>query len=201
VWLGAALLACLPASCGPAGRPADDGWVSLSGPDCRRRWTTVQGRAEFAGERIVLNPDVRGRSTIVAPGVSLRNGAIDVAVRRLPGGVADAPYTFGLRTTCLWAWRSIYFVCRPDHVDVCRGHARDHFPARALCASYPPADGPERWRFVMREGVIDCYRFDEKVISYPDDDIRRGTLALTADSCALEIIELRYRPAATKADR
>ncbi|HUU21051.1 MAG TPA: hypothetical protein VM389_00820 [Phycisphaerae bacterium] len=200
---GAVLLACLPIlllGCTPGATTVPvapkGGWVPLFDGKQMRQWAVLQGEATAEDGVIVINADGRRISTIAARTVHLRNGELELTVRRRAAAEPDAPYTIALRTTVLWRWSSIYFVCRPEYLDVCNGSCDDPFPREARRVPLAPADGAEVWRFVMDEGTIDCYRFGQKIVTYRDAGPCSGTIALTADRCALEVLDVRYLPAA-----
>jgi len=195
------LLACASLTCSPAAPLAPASvpgaeWVSLAPAAGMGLWRSVQGSASARDGRIVVHDGQPGRSTIVARGVNLRNGAVEVHVRRAAPGEPDAPYTVSLRAGGWLNWSSIYFICRPTWLEVCRGSATCPHPRTVRAAEYEHPNGrAEQWRFVLNEGFIECFRFGERVYVYRDARPKAGTIALTADHCALEVLGVRYRPA------
>ena len=220
VWLLAAAALCLPGCTPeesqarrqpPASQPATvtsrpqvasaptttaaSPWVVLFDGDDMRRWRTVQGNAKCENGAMILDGR-RGDTTVIARRLHLRNGTVEVELRRQPPDANDGPYTVGLRLPARITWRSVYFVCRRESLEACRASWLKRFPQPEKQVRLERAPGRKLWRFVMNEGVIHCYRDGEKVLTYDDADPRTGTIGLTASRCRIEVRSIRYRPAA-----
>lgn len=158
-------------------------------------WRVVAGKAQSRNGAIQLTPLVGKKATMLAEGVQLKNGTVEVTIAHPAGCDDPGPYTVGLRSKWSLQWSSIYCVCRPDHLELCRGSSSDNQPAAQAVAHYARSSRPEQWRFVMTDGKIDCYRFGRKVLTYDDVGPNEGTIAITTDGCDLEILAARYLPA------
>lgn len=193
VCLAAGFLGCAPAvpMAGPDAQPP---WRTLFDGTDMDAWIAVQGDAKLENKTILLNAASR-RSTIVARRALPRNATVEVKLRRRKGPDDNAPYTIALRLGGILDWGGVYFVCRPRWAEVCRGSAADPHPKTVRFARYDPArDRPEVWRFVMNEGDIECRRFGQRVHVFDDQAPKSGRIALTADGCLLEVLEVRYLP-------
>lgn len=174
---------------------AASAWIVLFDGDDMRRWRTLQGNARYANGAMILDGR-RSDATVIARRLHLRNGTVEVELRRQPPDANDGPYTVGLRLPARIAWRSVYFVCRRESLEACRASWLNRFPRPEKRVRLERAPGRKLWRFVMNEGVIHCYRDGEKVLTYDDADPRTGTMGLTASRCRIEVRSIRYRPAA-----
>ena len=195
------LAGCAPAR--PVGNTTDaprgeQPWVSVFDGTGMGGWRIVQGSVTCAQGVMVLDGRERD-ATVIARGVHLRDGVVEVTARREPAENNDGPYTVALRLPVRLNWRSIYFVCRPAYLEVCRGSALRPFPPVERTVHYEPAGKPEAWRFVMNAGSIECYRFGRKILSYEDPDPCGGSIAVTASRCRIEILAVRYLRARTPA--
>ncbi len=159
----------------------------------RSDWLVVRGDADHDGDVLVLNPDARGRSVIVFGRPNLRDATIEVEVLRLAPEKDAGPYTVTTRLGGLLNWSGIYFVCRPESVEACRGSASKEFPDTEASGTFDKTTGVEKWRFEMLGQRIHCYRDGRKVVTYDDERPRAGKLAITADRCRVEIRRVRYR--------
>lgn len=162
-------------------------------------WVCARGLARMGDGCILLGrPGLR--STVLLMGQTFKNGVLEFDVFRrrepaAPGRGGQGPYTFGLRCGgSLLSWRSIYVVCRPGRVEICAGTTDDQTPAPEAAAKIPTTTQPERWRIVMADNDITCFRLGEKVLTYTDPAPRDGTVAVTADNCTLELRAVSYRP-------
>lgn len=181
----------------PASRPAaatQPTWVTLFDGSGMQRWAVVQGKADCRDG--ALRMGAAGNDvTIVASGVDLRDGVLEVTLRRRDGQLLPGPVTIGLRLVMQLSWSSLYFVCRPDQVEVCRGSALVHFPAPEFIATFPPEPGVEVWRFEMQDDRIVGYRNGQRVIRYADAHPVAGSITLTASHCDVDVLSVRYKPA------
>lgn len=161
------------------------------------RWRVLQGQASRRPEALVVNPPAEGIATVASSGKDMQDGHLELRVRRPAGTPADAPYTVALRSTPTWNWTSVYFVFRRNSLEVCRAAAWDPFPKPLARKAFQPvaAGAVEALRFVLAGPRIDCYRGDRRLISYQDPQPRSGRVALTADRCRLDILEVRFAPA------
>ena len=168
------------------------GWISLFDGGDMRSWQVLRGSAACENGALVLDGR-RKEATILAKGVGLKNGTVEVrALRRGPQPNAG-PFTVALRLLLRVNWRSVYFVCRPESVETCRASWRKQMPSPAGRASIEPTDRAELWRFVMDEGAVRCFRDGREVISCADPDPCAGSVAITAARCRVEILSVRYR--------
>ena len=188
--LGGLLLVAAAGSAGCA--ESRTGWISLFDGRDMRSWKVLRGSA--AGENGALVLDGRQKNaTILAKGVGLKNGTVEVrALRRGPQPNAG-PFTVALRLQLRVTWRSVYFVCRPESVETCRASWRKQMPSPEGRASIEPTDRAELWRFVMNEGAVQCFRDGREVISCADPAPSAGSVAITAARCRVEILSVRYR--------
>lgn len=180
----------------PAAERDEAGWTDLL-PDGREMasWRVIQGSATYQDGALILD----GRKTdasVLARGVMLRDGTVEVEVLRAPPDSNAGPYTVGLRLPAEPFWQSIYFVCRPDNVETCRATWRAPCPPPEKKATFDATRRPEVWRFVMKGRNIHCYRLGRKVLSRTDPDPRAGSIGITASRCRIEIRSVRCRPAA-----
>lgn len=198
VWAGA--MGCSPApvqgpTCAsrPASAPAE--WTSLLEPAAMKRWKVVQGSASFDGGVIALHSGNGVETTILADGLSFRDGVLEVDIQRPVDMPDNAPLTVALRLALRIDWSSVYIVCRPQRVDACRGSAFCRRPEVAEHFEDIPkvATGYERWRFELTDGQMECFRDGVRVLKYTDKDPRAGTIALTAAGCKTIITALRYK--------
>ncbi len=199
----------------PASRPAasQPGWVSLFDGQDMDRWLVAQGSAKLADGVIGLRGAAKD-ATILARGVSLGDGEVEVSFRRRGSATGNEPFTIGLRLAMQLNWTSLYFVCRPGSVEVCRGSSVVNRPSpEDSCQLEPLAadagDGREVWRFVLKGQIVDCYRDGRKLLSYADTQPISGNIALTASRCNVDVLAVRYlatgnptsRPASRPAPR
>ena len=177
----------------PASAPAE--WTSLLEPPAMKRWKVVQGSASFEDGVIALNGDGGAETTILADGLSFRNGVLEVDIQRPMDMPDNSPLTVALRLALRIDWSSVYIVCRPLRVDACRGSAFCRRPEVAEQFEDIPraASGRERWRFELTDGQMECFRDGVRVLQYMDKDPRAGTIALTAAGCKTIITALRYK--------
>lgn len=196
IFAAAGLAGCADHGRGLPGAPADPPgrWTSLFNGRDLTGWRVAQGSAECRDGAIVLHGD-RGDTTIVATVPEATDGEVEVSIRRPPAPEHAGPFTVGLRATRSLAWQAVYFVCRPERVEVCRGSYLRWFPAPEKTARYARADGTERWRFVLAGGRIRCHRNGREVLTYTDPDPRPGTIALTASGCRISVLSVRRAPA------
>lgn len=190
-----ALGGCGPRDAGPsgaAGPPADPEWTVLFDGQDAGRWRVLQGSVTVHRGAMVLDGR-EGDATILAPDVDLRNGTVEMEVRRADSARDAGPYTVALRLAQRLAWRSIYFVCRPETLQACRGSWRDPWPSPDHNVPVEKTDRTELWRFVLDEGLIHCYRFGKRVLSYADADPCAGAIAMTASRCRIEVLRIRYQ--------
>ncbi|HUT58601.1 MAG TPA: family 16 glycoside hydrolase [Phycisphaerae bacterium] len=190
------LLAVGVCGCPPSGTPSrgdgpQEGWRSLFDGRTLAGWRVIQGSAECADGAILLNDGAEGRATIVAEDLSLRDGVVEITVRLRSHPTRKGVYTIGLRTTRTGDWSSVYCVCRADSLEVCRGSAWNWFPKPEVRATFEEVDAPQEWRFVLADESIHCHRFGSKVLGYRDPGPRSGTIAITADNCALSVLAVR----------
>jgi len=185
-----------PGSAHPAAgvnQPVETPWISLFNGRDLNAWKVVQGTAQVREGSIVLDGR-NGDVTILASSVDLQDGIVEVHALRRPQPQED-PYTVSVRLTMKINWSAIYFVCRPQQLEVCRGSAWHRFPAPESIEPIERSGQAEVWRFVLKGGTIDCYRGGKKITSYQDASPQSGTIALTASKCQLEISQVRYKPA------
>ena len=181
-----------PASRPAASMPSD--WVTLFDGSGMQRWAVVQGKADCRDGAIRMaagGNDV----TLLANGVDLRDGVLEVTLRRRDSQLLTGPLTIGLRLVMQWNWSSLYFVCRPDQVEVCRGTSLVRFPAPEYIAQFLPEQGVEVWRFEMQDGRVVAFRNGQKVITYADSQPAAGSITLTASHCDVDVLAVRYKPA------
>ena len=181
----------------PASRPAastQPTWVTLFDGSGMRRWAVVQGKADCRDGAMRMGA-AGNDVTVVANGVDLRDGVLEVTLRRRDSQLLPGPVTIGLRLVMQLSWSSLYFVCRPDQVEVCRGSALVRFPTPEFIATFPPEPGAEVWRFEMQDDLIVGYRNGRKVIRYADTHPVAGSVTLTASHCDVDVLSVRYKPA------
>jgi hypothetical protein len=172
----------------------DPRWVSLFDGTGTGRWAVLKGRAEASDGAMVLNPRGGKTTTALARGLSLKDGEVEVEVLRAEGAGNRGPYTICLRLAArLLDWSAIYFVCRPHQLEVCRGSSAGRFPSPEHVVPIPVPRRLETWRFVLRGGQIECYRFGRKLLTYSDARPRSGTVGITADGCQVAVRAVRYR--------
>ena len=179
----------------PPVQPDEAAWIVLFDGRGMSGWKVLQGSATCEGGPIILDGRKKD-TTIVARGVNLKNGTVEVELVRKGPADGTGPYTVALRLPVRITWGSIYFVCRPDNVEACRATWRERFPPPEQKARFEKTEGPETWRFVMKDRTIECYRLGRKILSYIDRDPRGGTIGITASRCRIELLSVRYRPAA-----
>jgi hypothetical protein len=201
--LGMALLlpvGCAPTTPGPSGavatQPAPQpAWVNLMDSTRVKQWKVIQGAASLDSNAILLNTGAGRDTTILAEGVDLQDGEVELEFRRLESPLHDMPVTIALRLPVRIDWTSVYIICRPEQVEACRGSAlRRQPPAEHVQRMDKAQASPEVWRFVMTGGLVECFRFGRKVLSYVDPRPRAGTIALTASNCGVTVSAIRYRP-------
>lgn len=181
----------------PASRPAaatNPAWVALFDGSGMQRWAVVQGRADFR-DGVIRMDAAGGDVTLLANGVDLRDGVLEAQLRRRDSQLLPGPFTIGLRLVMQWNWSSLYFVCRPEQVEVCRGTSLVHCPVPEYIEKLPPDQGLELWRFEMHDDLVVGYRNGQKVISYTDSQPAGGSITLTASHCDVDVLWVRYKPA------
>ena len=89
-------------------------------------------------------------------------------------------------------WSGVYFVCRLERVEVCKGSHRCPCPEPARTVRVPRADGPVRWRFVLDATDLECRRQGVKVLEYTDAVPQAGAVTITAVDCRVEVRFARY---------
>ena len=189
IHLGALLLV----AAGTAGCAASrTGWISLYDGRDMRSWQVIRGSAACDNGALVLDGR-RNDATILAKGVDLRNGTVEVRARRRGPAPNAGPFTVALRLPLRVNWQSVYFVCRPESVETCRASWRKQMPSPDGRASIELVHEPELWRFVMDERAVRCFRDGREVICCTDPDPRAGSVAMTAARCRVEILSVRYR--------
>jgi hypothetical protein len=179
----------LDAQSTPSGR-----WIPLFDGRGMRHWRVLQGSVSCRSGIMVLDGRKKDAS-ILARGVKLKNGTVEIALWRKNPEANAGPYTVALRLPFRLSWHSIYFVCRPDNVEVCRATSACPCPPPERKATFEKTDRPEWWRFVMNGRTIDCYRSGQEVLSYADANPSSGTIGLTASRCQIEVLNIRYQPA------
>ena len=181
-----------------AGPDCSDGgrWIDLLPPGAALApWRVLQGSPAVENGVLVLD----GRSsdvTIVARDVDIENGTVEMKILRPDPALNAGPCTAAVRLTASINWGAVYFVCRPDSLEVCRASWLHRFPPPERKVTFRSARRPEVWRFVMKDRTIECYRSGRKMLSYADAEPRAGTIGLTASRCRVELLGVRYRPAA-----
>ncbi|MFW6062268.1 MAG: family 16 glycoside hydrolase, partial [Planctomycetota bacterium] len=156
-------------------------------------WWAVRGEAHLQDGAMLVNEDTDGNAIVVKRGLRVKNGLVEAVVTRLAGAPV-APYTLSLRVAMQLNWSSIYCICYPERLKICRGGAGEQNPACDVAGRFERADRPEIWRFAMQGERIDAYRFGERVASYQDSDPTSGSVAITADGCRILVHDVRYRP-------
>ena len=194
-----ALLAggCKPQPVGPVAdepRPREQ-WVCLTDGNCMAGWRVLQGNARSDTGAIALLASSGQKSTILAEGTRMKNGVVEVVVRHREGWDALGPYTIALRVKRSLNWSSLYFVCRPESLEICRGSRFNPIPSPQIAAQFERSDGPERWRFILADTRVECFRFDRKVLSYTDAEPVEGVLAITSDGCDMDVLSVWYSSA------
>lgn len=198
VALGAVLCGCGAGSGDVAPEPSalpetPAPWVSLFDGEDMSDWWVVRGEAECEDGRMVLNPEGDGRTIVVARDLDLRDGVVEVDVARSAEPVPTGPYTISLRLAMSLRWRTIYFVCWPGWLDVSWASFLHKHPTEARRATYDAARRSELWRFEMAGRTIDCYRLGRKLMRFVDPAPAGGSMAITADRCRVEVLDVRYR--------
>ena len=180
--------------------PTRSPWVTLLDGTGLERWAVVRGKA--ACRDGVIRMDASGSDvTLLANGVDLRDGVLEVELRRRASQLLPGPVTVGLRLVMQWNWSSLYFVCRPEQVEVCRGSSQVQCPAPEYIEKLQPEQGVETWRFEMRDGQVLGFRDGQKVISYADTQPAGGSITLTASHCDVDVLSVRYRPSESDLNR
>ena len=188
--VGGLLLAAVAGSAGCT--ESQTGWTSLFDGRDMRRWKVVRGSVACENGAMVLDGREKD-ATILARGVSLKNGTLEVrALRRGPPPNAG-PFTVALRLPFRINWQSVYFVCRPESVETCWASWRKQMPPPQDRAAIEATDRAELWRFVMDDGAVECFRDGRKVLSCTDPAPCAGSIAMTAAGCRVEILSVRYR--------
>jgi hypothetical protein len=199
--VGLVVSACV-FGCPPAGQNGAAGqslvkpqWINLMDESRIKRWRVIKGTASFDDGVIVLNSGSSADASIMADGVDLKDGAVEIEMHRRHASRDDAPITVALRLVPRIDFSSVYIVCRPEQVEACRSAIFNSQPGAEFIAKIPKAERPpEVWRFVMTGGRIDCFRFGQKVLTYADPNPRHGTIALTASNCRVLVSAVRYMP-------
>ena len=203
--LGWSCLALAVAGCGlkpvpsrlPASAPAEPAtaatWMSLFDGKSLGHWTVLQGAA-WVQDAAILMQGQDSDVTLLANAVCLRNAQVEVRLRRRAPSSNAGPFTVGLRLMMQLDWSSLYFVIRPESLEVCRGSRKLMFPGPEQSRKLRMTEGVETWRFVMEEAAIDCYRDGVKVISYADTSPGAGAIALTASKCDIQVLAVRWKP-------
>jgi len=178
----------------PATRPAG-GWIDLYNGRDRVGWWCVQGSPGWGDGAMVLD----GRSgdvTVLSTKLKLADGEVEVRIRRPTRPAEESPFTVALRLPLRLGWRSVCFVCRPKDVAAFVSTSRRSRPTPTQVARFAPAGGVETWRFQLAGTKVRCYRFGRKLLEFADPKPVAGTMALTASRCRVEVLSVRYRPAA-----
>lgn len=173
--------------------PDAEGWVSLFDGKSLTDWAAIQGKAWLEKNAIAMSPEKGSRSSLVYNTLKLRDGLLEVITHRQEEKENDGPITVTLRLQTGLRWSGIYFVCRRDSIEACRGSAWTKFPKPQRRSELTPAEGEIVWRFEMRDRLIHCYRNGQKVLTYEDASPEAGTLAVTADSADIRIPTIRYK--------
>ncbi len=170
-------------------------WIDLSpGSGSVSRWRALQGKITCKDGVMTLHGRDRDAS-IVAEGVNLGNGTLEVKVSRGPDRADAGPCTVAVRLLVGINWRGLYFVCRPGSIEACRASSSCWFPPPEQRARFARIPGPELWRFTLNGAEVQCYRCGKNVLSYVDPNPCSGTIGLTASRCQIEVLGIRYRPA------
>jgi hypothetical protein len=168
-------------------------WTVLFDGRDDSKWKALRGTAELDDGRLVL--DGRAKDAIVvAPELKLRDGELELEVLRTPGDGNAGPFTVSLRLPLGWNWQAVYFVWRPASLEVCRGMSILQKPRPEQRLQLKPRPRKQTWRFVLVGGRITVWRDGKRLLAYADEDPRKGTIALTASKCRMELLAARYRP-------
>jgi hypothetical protein len=164
----------------------------LNGPQAEG-WLVVQGRTRPGDEGLVLQTGEHPRTTVLHPGLSFRDGWLEVIFRRLAPQPKNAPCTVGVRLHGGLNWEALYIVCRRGFVEAVRGSAADRFPTDGLKKPLAPGGEPEVWRVFLQGPTVEVFRDGNRVLNFRDPDPARGMVAVTAEAGEVEILSVRFR--------
>ncbi len=161
----------------------------------RSGWLTVAGRSAVKDGKLVLNPRGGKKAIVASLNLDARDGEVVLEIDNTDHELYEnpGPYSISVRVKLRIDWSAVYFVCWPDKVGAYLGTSTNPYPEPVEIVDVPPVDGPIRWRMVMEDHRIRCYREGKLVATVSDPNPRSGTLAITADRCRVRVSEIRYR--------
>jgi len=197
--LALAQLCCAPArtDVAPTEFGGENGsWVDLS-PQAGNlgRWRVLQQGKVTCEDGVMVLHGRGSDASVVADGVNLGDGVLEVKLLRGTGWADAGPCTVAVRLLAGVNWRALYLVCRPGSIEACKASSLCWFPPPEQRACFAAIQGPEVWRFALNGSEVRCYRCGKKVLSYVDCNPCGGTIGLTASRCQIKVLGIRYRPA------
>jgi hypothetical protein len=167
----------------------------------RSGWLTVAGRSAVKDGKLVLNPQGGEKAIVASLNLDASDGEVVLEIENTRAEMYEnpGPYSISVRVKLRIDWSAVYFVCWPDKVGAYLGSASNPYPEPVEVVDVKPADGSIRWRLVMQEHRIRCYRDGKLVMTVSDPNPRSGTLAITADRSRVKVAKISYRKLPTTA--